>query len=95
MNTSTEQAISNTTTIRSEYPVITSDQTLYTVEQFAKTELAFTVSALRNLIFKSESRYTSRGKILSNGLVECGAIVRCGRKIMINRQCFLEWVQKK
>ena len=69
-------------------------QTLYTVEQFAKAEPAFTAAALRNLIFKAESRHSSKGKIAGNGLIECGALVRNGRKVMIHRERFLAWVQK-
>ena len=69
-------------------------QTLYTVEQFARAEPAFTAAALRNLIFKAESRHSSKGEIPGNGLIECGAIVRRGRKVMIHLERFLEWVQK-
>lgn len=68
--------------------------TLYTVEQFAKTEPAFTPAALRNLIFKAEPRHSSKGIIPGNGLIECGGIVRRGRKVMIQRASFLAWVQQ-
>ena len=94
MNTNTEQLTGNTPTIRSAYPV-TLHHTLYTVEQFANVEPAFTAADLRNLIFKAEKRHSSKGEIPSNGLIECGAIIRCGRKVMIHRERFLEWVQKK
>jgi len=94
MNTNTEQLTGNTPTIRSAYPV-TLHPTLYTVEQFPNVEPAFTAAALRNLIFKAEKRHSSKGEIPSNGLIECGAIIRCGRKIMIHRERFLEWLQKK
>ena len=80
--------------IRAAYPEVIQRQTLYTVEQLAATEPAFTAAALRNLIFKAEPRHSSKGKILGNGLSECGAIVRSGRKVMIHRERFLEWVQK-
>lgn len=60
-----------------------------------KVEPAFTAAALRNLIFKAETRHSSKGEIPSNGLIECGAIIRCGRKVMIHRERFLEWVQSR
>lgn len=94
MNTNTEQHTSNTPSIYSACP-ITLHPTLYTVEQFPNVEPAFTAPALRNLIFKAEKRHSSKGEIPSNGLIECGAIIRCGRKIMIHRERFLEWLQKK
>ena len=94
MSTNTEQQISNTTVI---YPQDseTFHHTLYNVEQFTCIEPAFTAAALRNLIFKAKKRCSSKGEIPGNGLIECGAIIRCGRKVMIHRERFLEWVQKK
>ncbi len=68
-------------------------QTLYTVDQFAIAEPAFTPAALRNLIFKAESRHSSKGEIPGNGLIECGAIIRVGKKVMIHGERFLTWVQ--
>ena len=70
-----------------------SHQTLYTVEQFAQVEPAFTSAALRNLIFKAGSRESTKGTIPGNGLIECGAVIRSGRKVMIHRTKFLAWVQ--
>ena len=69
-------------------------QTLYTVEQFAIAEPAFTAPAIRNLIFKAEPRYSSKGEIPGNGLLEAGAVIRQGRKVIINRQRFLAWLQQ-
>ena len=69
-------------------------QTLFTVEQFARVEPAFTSAALRNLIFKAQSRKSTKGEISGNGLIECGAVIRTGRKVMIHRERFLAWVQK-
>jgi hypothetical protein len=74
-------------------PEISPHQTLYTVEQFAQTEPAFTSAALRCLIFKAESRQSTKGTITGNGLIECGAVIRSGRKVMIHRANFLAWVQ--
>jgi len=79
---------------RAAYPEISPSQTLYTVEQFARAEPAFTPAALRNLIFKAEPRQSTKGEIPGNGLIQCGAIVRHGRKVMIHRERFLDWVQK-
>lgn len=83
-----------TAAIRAAFPDLPQRQTLYTVEQFAQAEPAFTAAALRNLIFKAEPRHSSKGEIPGNGLIECGAIVRRGRKVMIHRERFLDWVQK-
>ncbi len=91
----TAQRTSNiTAAISAEYPEIPPRQTLYTVEQFATVEQAFTAAALRSLIFKAEPRQSSKGVIVGNGLIECGALVRSGRKVMIHRERFLEWVQR-
>lgn len=91
----TAQHTSNiTAAINAAYPETLHRQTLYTVEQFAAVEPAFTAAALRNLIFKAEPRQSSKGEIPGNGLIDCGAIVRRGRKVMIHRERFLDWVQK-
>ena len=66
---------------------------LFTVEQFAVRQPAFTEPALRNLVFKAEPRQSSRGVIPGNGLIECGAIIRLGRKVLIDEGLFLEWVR--
>ena len=70
-------------------------QTLYTVEQFADKQPAFSASALRNLIFKAESRKSWNGEISGNGLIEYGAIIRVGRKVLIDGERFLEWVRQQ
>ena len=80
--------------LRSAHPELPPHQTLYTVEQLAKAEPAFTAAALRNLIFKAEPRHSSKGKIPGNGLIECGALLRQGRKVIIHRERFLAWMQK-
>ena len=66
---------------------------LFTVEQFATRQPAFTEPSLRNLIFKAEPRQSSRGEIPGNGLLECGAIARLGRKVLIDEARFLEWIR--
>ena len=65
---------------------------VFTVAQFAKKNPAFTEAALRNLIFKAESRESSRGTIHGNGLIESRALVRYGRKILIHEARFFEWL---
>jgi hypothetical protein len=86
----TNNKVSNHQTSPTNQPT----QTLFTIEQFAAAESAFTPLALRSLIFKAEPRYSANGIIPGNGLKECGAVVRIGRKVMIHRDRFLEWVQK-
>ena len=66
---------------------------LFTVEQFAVRQPAFTEAALRNMIFKAESRHCSKGEIPGNGLLECGAIIRLGRKVLIDEALFVDWVR--
>ncbi|MFN8696748.1 MAG: hypothetical protein ACK5XE_10575 [Burkholderiales bacterium] len=75
-------------------PQASHHQTLYTVAQFHYVEPSFSLAALRNLIFKAQPRHSSQGVIPGNGLIECGAIVRIGRKVLINREKFLDWVQQ-
>ena len=71
----------------------TNQQSLFTVEQFATAQPAFTQSALRNIIFMAEPRQSTQGVIQGNGLLERGAIVRVGRKVLIDGGKFLEWVR--
>ena len=63
-----------------------------TVEQFAARNPAFTGPALRNLIWKSEARQSSRGEIPGNGLASTGAIVRLARRVLLDEAKFLAWV---
>ncbi|HQW58456.1 MAG TPA: hypothetical protein PK583_05835 [Gammaproteobacteria bacterium] len=64
--------------------------TLLTVRQFADKHSAFSQGALRNLIFLSENRKTSRGTIQGNGLNI--ALVRIGRKLLIDEAKFFLWI---
>ena len=82
-----------TATIRAAYSEQSSQQTLFTIHQFAQIEPAWTESALRNLVFKAEPRQSSKGEIPGNGLIEAGAIVRRGRKVLIHRQRFLAFLE--
>ena len=65
---------------------------VFTVRQFAERNPAFTEAALRNLIFKADTRHSTRGEIPGNGLLEAGAIVRIGRKVLIDEAAFFAWV---
>lgn len=66
---------------------------LFTVEQLAKRNPAFTQSSIRNLIFKAEPRQSTKGKISGNGLIECRAIIRLGRKVLIHEARFFAWIE--
>lgn len=95
MQTQTAQQTGNTHAMRAAFADPAPRQTLFTVEQFAAAQPAFTCAALRNLIFKAEPRHSSKGEILGNGLLECGAIVRIGRKVLIDEARFFAWVQEQ
>ena len=56
---------------------------------------AFTVAALRHLIFQSTPRQDSRGRPLpTNGLVDAGAIIRLGKKVLIDLDAFDAWLDQ-
>lgn len=74
------------------YPALPPRPVYLTVEQFSERNPAFTPPALRNLIFKADSRQTSRGEIHGNGLAEAGAIIRLGRRVLLDEAKFLAWV---
>lgn len=65
---------------------------VFTVKQFSGRNPAWSEPALRNLIFKADTRHSSRGEIPGNGLIEAGAIVRIGRKVLIDEDAFFAWV---
>lgn len=94
MHTKSNQQPSTIPATNATIQEVAAQQTLYTVEQFAKIEPAFTAAALRCLIFKADNRQSTKGIIPGNGLIECGAVIRTGRKVMIHRAKFLEWVQQ-
>lgn len=64
-----------------------------TVNQTSEWEPAFTPAALRNLIFNSADRKTSKGAIKGNGLAP--HIRRIGSKVLINREGFLSWIESQ
>lgn len=61
-----------------------SHPTLYTVKQFSAKHLAFPIGGIRWLIFNADN----------NRLDEFGAIVRIGRKVLIDEDQFMAWVQE-
>ena len=65
--------------------------TLLGVKQFAEKHSAFSQGGLRHLIFESESRETSNGRIDGNGLSP--AIIRLGRRVLIDESKFFDWIQ--
>ena len=66
---------------------------LLTVRQFADKHSAFSQGSLRNLIFLSENRKTSRGIIPGNGLDI--ALIRIGRKLLIDEAKFFQWIDEQ
>lgn len=67
----------------------TAPRELVTVRQFAQRFPAWSPSALRALIYASEDRIASGGRVIKgNGLREAGAIVNCGRRVLLDVQRF-------
>lgn len=66
-----------------------------TVRQFSERNPAFSEAAIRNLVFKADSRHSSRGEIQGNGLIEAGAVIRIGRKVLIDEEAFFAWVDSQ
>lgn len=65
-------------------------RTLLTVRQFSDKHSAFSQGAIRNLVFLSANRKTSKGTIKGNGLDV--ALVRIGRKLLIDEIAFFQWI---
>ncbi len=61
-----------------------------TVKLLSQVMPAFTPAAIRNLIFLSADRKTSKGLIKGNGLAK--HIRRIGAKVLINHAGFLSWI---
>jgi hypothetical protein len=81
-----------TVELNAAYPETPARKIILSVRQFHQRNPAFSESAIRNLIFKSQSRYSTKGVIPGNGLVERGAVVRLGRRVLIDEAQFLVWV---
>jgi len=71
----------------------TTAPTLLSVRQFAEKHPAFSAGSIRQLIFFSHPRKTSRGPIPGNGFA--AVTVRLGRKLMINEAKFFEWLDRQ
>jgi len=78
---------------KSAFPDVPQPRTLLTVRQFSDKHPAFTQGAIRNLIFLSENRKTSKGTIEGNGLNV--ALVRIGRKVLIDEEKFFQWINEQ
>ncbi len=71
--------------------VVSQIRALSTVRQFSEKYPAFSQGSLRNLIYLSTERYSSKGKISGNGLDI--ALVRIGRKLLIDESKFFKWIE--
>jgi len=63
---------------------------LSTIRQFSERHPTFSQGSLRNLIYLSTERCSSKGKIPGNGLAI--ALLRIGRKLLIDEAKFFQWV---
>jgi len=61
-----------------------------TIKLLAEAEPSFTELAIRNYVFKANSRKSSKGTIPGNGLAP--HIRRVGAKVLINHGGFLSWI---
>lgn len=62
-----------------------SEQTYFTVKQYAQKEPAFSENSLRAFIFNEHT----------NGLSESGAVIRAGRKVLIHGVKFPQWLESQ
>jgi hypothetical protein len=62
-----------------------SQHTLLTVNQFAEKHPAFTVGALRWMIFNEKD----------NDLQQSGTVIRLGKRVLISEEKFFSWVDSK
>lgn len=61
-----------------------------TIKLLAQAEPAFTEAAIRNQVFNSADRQSSKGRISGNGLAP--HIRRVGSKVLINHGGYLSWI---
>jgi hypothetical protein len=94
-NQTTQHPNETAAAVRASFPDAPPPPPVFTVEQFAERNPAFTAPAIRNLVFKADTRHSSRGPISGNGLLECGAIIRIGRKVLIDETKFFDWVRQQ
>ena len=79
--------------MRTQFDTTKSKPTWLTVNLLTEVEPAFTLAAIRNLIFLSADRKTSKGIIKGNGLAP--HIRRIGAKVLINHEGFLSWIDNQ
>jgi hypothetical protein len=65
---------------------------VFTVTQFCERNPAWTPAALRDMIFHSTSRKSSRGEIPGNGFAEC--IIRVNGKVLIDEDRWFEILER-
>ena len=71
-------------------------RSLLTVKQLHRKHNAFPEAGLRYYIFHAKPRKNSRGEIIpGNGLLEAGAILWIGRKVLIDEDRFLAWLESQ
>ena len=69
-------------------------KTLLSVKQLSELLPAFTENSLRFHIFNAEPRINSQGDTVpGNGLAS--AIIRVGRKVLVDRDRFIEWIENQ
>jgi hypothetical protein len=64
-----------------------------TVKLLAQAEPAFTEAAIRNQVFNSNDRKSSKGIIPGNGLAP--HIRRIGRKVLLNHGGYISWIESE
>ena len=83
-----ERAMANSNDSKHEHP-----PTLRTVKTFSERYPEFPQGGLRHLIFESEPRESSKGRIEGNGFAP--AFLRLGRKVLIHERRFFEILEKR
>ena len=69
-------------------------KTLLSVKQLSELLPAFTENSLRFHIFNAKPRINSQGDTVpGNGLAS--AIIRIGRKVLVDRDKFIEWIENQ
>lgn len=61
------------------------ETTLLSAAKFCERHPAFCMAGLRHILFHRAT----------NGLAESGAVLMCGRKLLINEQRFLGWLDAR
>ena len=68
---------------------------LLSVRQFSERNPVFSQASIRHLIYCSDERDRSKGKLPGNGLKEAGAILKCGRRIVLDEGRFFAWLDQR